>query len=79
MRKIVLSVLLAAGVGLAGVGGAAATPATGGFSPATGIAPLVQKTEVIVIRHPRRCHKVEVCRIGRHGIRVCHWKRVCHR
>lgn len=56
MRNFVLSVLLAAGVGLAAATGATATPASGGFSPATGIDPLVQKVYVVIIGRPR-CHK----------------------
>ena len=77
MRMFVLSVLFAAGVGLAGAGGAAAAPATGGFSPATGINPLVQKTYVVVVRHPHRCHRVKVCHVGPYGHRHCHWDTVC--
>jgi hypothetical protein len=76
MRKIVLSVLIAAGVGLAGASGASATPAAGGFSPATGINPLVQKAYVVVVGKPR-CYTKRTCYINRWGHRHCSYKRVC--
>ncbi len=81
MRKIVLSALFAAGIGLAGVTGAAAAPA----SPVPGMAPssLVTEAQVIVVRppgyrhHRRYCYNVRRCWRGAYGRRVCEVRRVC--
>jgi len=85
MRKIVLSALIAAGIGLAGVTGAAAAPA----SPAPVAAPatLVTPAQVIIVgprhyRHRRHryryCYNVRRCWRGAYGRRVCAVRRVCN-
>ncbi|HEU5017308.1 MAG TPA: hypothetical protein VFT69_04995 [Pseudolabrys sp.] len=77
MHKIVLSVLFAAGVGLAGTAGASAAPAAG-FSPVPAAAPLVEQVQYYRYRHwhRRHCWTERVCRRGLYG-RRCWVRRVC--
>ena len=80
MRSIVLSALFAAGIGLAGVTGAAAAPASltlDGVAPAS----LVTQAQVVIVgpryRHRRYCYNVRRCWRGAYGRRVCAVRRVC--
>ncbi len=74
MRMIVLSALFAAGVGLAGMGGAIAAPVSNGLNGATNSSSTL--LEQIQWRRGYRCRAVTVCRRGPWG-RRCHTERVC--
>jgi hypothetical protein len=71
MKTIILSALFAAGLGLAGVGGAVAAPVSNGISNATPAASLIEQVQY------RRCRSVTVCRRGEFGRRHCRTERVC--
>jgi hypothetical protein len=73
---IVLSALLALGVGLAGTAGVSAAPAGAGLSQAAPNATLLQDVQYYR-RHYRRYHRRAYCRT----VRVCHrsfYGRRCH-
>jgi len=74
MRIIVLSALFAAGVGLAGMGGAIAAPVSNGLNGAANSSSTL--LEQIQWRRGHRCRSVQVCRRGPWG-RRCHVERVC--
>lgn len=76
MRMIVLSALFAAGVGLAGMGGAIAAPASNVLNGAMNSSSTL--LEQIQYRRGHRCRSVQVCRRGPYG-RRCHVERVCRR
>jgi hypothetical protein len=71
MKTIILSALFAAGLGLAGIVGAAAAPVSNGLSNATPAASLLEQVQY------RRCRSVTVCRRGEFGHRRCRTERVC--
>jgi len=88
MRKIVLSALFAAGIGLAGLTGAAAAPASPNLNGAVPAASMVTQAQVIVVgprRHYRNrhrvCRPVRRCWRNRYGRLVCrvytrcYWRR----
>jgi hypothetical protein len=87
MRKIVLSALLAAGLGLAGIAGAAAAPASATLGAAAPAASLVKQAQVVIIgprrpryHRPRRyryCYNVRRCYRTGYGRLVCRVRRVC--
>jgi hypothetical protein len=79
MRKIVLSALLALGVGFAATNGASAAPAAAGIADAAAANSLVQKSYVVIYRGRRRCHTRRICYINRWGHRHCYYKTYCHR
>ncbi len=83
MRKIVLSALFAAGIGLAGMAGAAAAPAS---LTLEGVAPAspVTLAQVVIVgprryrRHRHRvCRPVRRCYYTRYHRRVCTVRTVC--
>ncbi len=80
MRKIILSTLIAAGLGLAGMAGASAAPAGPGIGAAANSSSLVHQAQIYIVtpRHRARCRSVRICRVGYYG-RRCHWERVCRR
>ncbi len=73
MRMILLSALLALGLGFAATTGASAAGVLGaaGLSAAADSTSLVEQARV-------RCRNVRVCRIGPYG-RRCRVERVCRR
>jgi hypothetical protein len=75
MRMFVLSALFAAGMGLAGMGGAIAAPVSNGLNGAANSSSTL--LEQIQYRHGYRCRSVQVCRRGPWGGRRCHWERIC--
>jgi hypothetical protein len=81
MRMIVLSAVLALGVGLAGTAGVSAAPGGTGLGEAAQNATLLQDVQYYR-RHYRRyhrrsyCRSVRVCHRSYYG-RRCHWERVC--
>jgi hypothetical protein len=74
MRMIVLSALFAAGVGLAGMGGAIAAPVSNGLNGVANSSSTL--LEQVQWRRGHRCRSVQVCRRGPWG-RRCHVERVC--
>ena len=84
MRTIVLSALLALGIGLAGAPGASAAPAASDLGNAANMGTLLQDVGYYY-RRPyryrygsyRRCRSVRVCHRGYYGGRRCHWERIC--
>ncbi len=83
MRTILLSALLAAGIGLAGVAGAAAAPASPALNGAAPAMSLVVPAQVVIVgpRHRYRhrvCRPVRRCWRGRYGRLVCRVRTVCH-
>jgi len=74
MRMIILSTILAAGLGMASTFSASAAPAAGGVSNAAQSTSLLDQ---IQYRRDRRCRSVTVCRRGPMGGRRCHTERVC--
>jgi hypothetical protein len=75
MKAIILSAVFAAGLGLAGMGGAIAAPVSNGLNDATTNSSSL--LEQIQYRRDRRCRSVQVCRRGPMGGRRCHTERVC--
>ena len=75
MRMLILSALLAVGVGFAGTTGASAAVAGNGINNAANSSSLVEQ---IQWRRGVRCRSVQVCRRGSWG-RRCHMERVCRR
>ena len=73
MRKIVLSAVLALGMGLAASTGASATPLSIGLTNGAAAAPNASLIEDVAWR----CRRVTVCHRGRYGRRVCETRRVC--
>jgi hypothetical protein len=71
MRMIILSTILAAGLGMASTIGASAAPVSNGINNATPAASLLEQVQY------RRCRAVTVCRRGPMGGRRCHTERVC--
>ena len=84
MRKIVLSALFAAGIGLAGVVGAAAAPASPTLNNAAPAVSLFTPAQVVIVG-PRRyrrarhrvCRPVTRCYYTHHR-RVCTVRTVCY-
>lgn len=78
MRTIILSALFAAGIGLAGIGGANAAPASGLLNGLANGNSMLEEVQYRPhrYRNRQRCRSVQVCRRGPHG-RRCHWERVC--
>ncbi len=70
MRMIVLSALLAVGLGFTATTGASAASIGSGLSTAQLNASLVDKTYWA-------CRRVRVCHRGPYGGRICDWRRVC--
>ena len=70
MRTIVLSALLAVGVACAGATAASATTLGSGLGNAAVNLTLSEKAALV-------CRRIEVCRRGPLGGRVCKWERVC--
>jgi hypothetical protein len=82
MRTILLSALFAAGIGLAGLTGAAAAPGSPAL-PGAAPASLVTPAQVVIVgpRHRYRhrvCRPVRRCWRGRHGRLICRVQTVCH-
>ncbi len=71
MKTIILSALFAAGLGLAGIGGAVAAPVSNGINNAE------QSSMLEQVQWRHRCRSVTVCRRGPMGGRRCHTDRVC--
>ena len=85
MRKIVLSALFAAGIGLAGVTGAAAAPASPAPYSAVPAASMIIPAQAIIVgpRHHYRyrhrvCRPVRRCWTTPYGRVVCRVHTVCH-
>jgi hypothetical protein len=72
MRMIVLSALLALGLGFAGATGASAANVGGGINQAANASSLVEQTALV-------CRRIRVCHWPRPFVRRCHWERVCRR
>jgi hypothetical protein len=81
MRVMVLSALLAIGLGVAGMSSASAAPAANGINSAAA-GSLLHSAQFFIYPAPPsrvRCRTVRVCRITHYGRRVCHNERVCRR
>lgn len=82
MRTILLSALFAAGIGLAGITGAAAAPLSPApYSAAPGVS-LVTPAQVVIVTPNRRhryryCRPVRRCYYGRHHRLICTVRTVC--
>lgn len=71
MRMIVLSALLALGLGFVGATGVSAATLGAGIDNTVHASTLIEKTALI-------CRRIRVCRRTPYGLR-CHWRRVCRR
>jgi hypothetical protein len=68
---IVLSALLALGLGFAGATGASAASIGAGINQAANASSLIEQTALI-------CRRIKVChRVGPLLLRRCNWERVC--
>jgi len=78
MRTILLAVLVAMGIGLAGTAGVSAAPANGGVLRDLSAAPMAEQAQYYYYRrrwrrHRRHCRSYRVCNYyGR-----CWWQRRC--
>ena len=76
MKTLILSAVFAAGLGLAGMGGAIAAPVSNGLNGAANSSSTLLE-QVQYRRDRRHCRSVQVCRRGPMGGRRCHTERVC--
>ena len=89
MRKFILTVLIAGGLGLAGTGGASTIPAAGVQEGVINGTPLVEQVQdrnrsrrykrMYRDRNRHQCRSVKVCRIMPWGGRRCHVEQRCPR
>lgn len=78
IKTLLLSAVLAAGIGLAASTGASAATINGtALGEAAQTTSTVQDAQYYRRRHVR-CRNVRVCRVGPYG-RRCHYERVCRR
>ena len=77
MRMIVLSALVAAGMGFAAAGSAFAAPlSNNGINNAAQSASIVDQVQY---RRGGMCRTVRTCKVGFHGRKMCRTERICRR